>query len=449
MENNLVLPRGYDLIHTVPSKNDEELNSFRKEFFNIYNNLFCLKPLKEYILTSILDKFEKIADGNCDIKVVELSLFLINLNINFQDTSNFPQIQSIFSLLYKINFSNFQSRFVLLTYFETSFKYIQHKINDNQVLENLIRSYFSDVGILNQDLNYSVQVSTIFNKLIEKLKGTLNLELTEFIIGSLRQYFEHILSLNNFYLICENAVNFNSFSVAINIRSVNDDLKFKMFGFILNFFNNVIQIHGIDEDKFNELAKIITNFLKSIGYEVSKHHKSIFIEFFNNFINTCYLSLIHSLNNKNSAKTKYALITILQRLIVVLGSDSINFLSFFFSEQIRLNDPEIYEDTIKLLSNATQILKKESHGLISEYLFYFVALMKNYHIPKSNISEIEKNIISLYANFVKLVANITIELPEIFFMQTIKNFDFDYLVNLLYLIAYEIVDPTVRKDLYY
>lgn len=437
-----MLPKSYDLKSTIPSKNDEELNNFRKEFFNIYNNLYCLKPIKEYILKSILEKYEKIASGNCDLREVELSLFLLNLNISFADSNSFLEVQQILKYLFIIDFSTFQSKYVLLNYFETSYKYIQYKINDVIVLNRLLKIYFSPIGLMNSDLSYSSQVSIILNKLLEKLKNSLDPNSTEFIIYSLKEYFESLLSLNNFYVICENAVNFNSLSIVIGIRTVSENLKAQIFDFILHYFNRIIQIHGIDEEKFNEISKIITNFLKSVGYEVSLENKKIFIDFFNNYINNCYLNLANF--GQNTSKAKYSLITILQRLLIILGKDSISFLAFFFNEQIKLNDVDIFEDTIKLLGNSVQILKKESSYLICEYFAYFFSSIKSYAIPTSNISEVEKNVLSLYANFVKLIANITTDNPEILFNCTIKNFDFNELINFMVLICCNIVDSTVN-----
>jgi len=441
LENNLLLPKNYDLKNTIPSKNDEDLNNFRKEFFNIYNNLYCLKPIKEYMLKSILEKYEKIASNNCDLREVELSLFLLNLNILFADSNNYQEVQKILTYLYKIDFSNFQSKYVLLNFFETSYKYIQYKINDIAVLTKLLKTYFSPIGLLNEDLSYSSQISVILNKLLEKLKTALDANSTEFIIYSLKDYFENLLSLNNFYVICENAVNFNSMSIVIGIRTVSESLKTQIFEFVLQYFNRIIQIHGIDEEKFNEIAKMITNFLKSVGYEVSSENKKVFIDFFNNFMNNCYLNLANL--SQNTSKAKYSLITILQRLIIILGKGSIVFLAFIFDEQIKQNDLDIYEDTIKLLGNSVQILKKESAYLLCEYFAYFFSVIKSYAIPTSNISEVEKNVLSLYANFVKLIANVTIEIPYILFTCAIKNFDFYELLNLMILICCNILDSTV------
>jgi hypothetical protein len=393
------------------------------------------------MLKSILEKYEKIASETCDLREVELSLFLLNLNISMADSNNFPEVLQILNFLYNIDFANFESKYILLNFFETSYKYIQYKANDGAVLTKLLKSYFSPIGIMNQDLSYSSQVSVIFNKLLEKLKSNLDANSTEFIIYSLKSYFENILSLNNFYVICENAVNFNSLSIVVGIRTVGDSLKAQIFEFILHYFNRIIQIHGIDEEKFNEIAKIITNFLKSVGYEVSAENKKVFFDFFNNFVNSCYMNLANY--GQCTPKAKYSLITVLQRLIIILGKESISFLAFLFDEQIKNNDAEVFEDTVKLLGNSVQILKKDSAYLISEYFAYFFSVVKSHAIPTSNISEVEKNVISLYANFVKLLANITTEIPEILFTCAIKNFDFNELINLLILICCNIVDSTV------
>jgi len=436
-----MLPKSYDLKIILPSKNDEEENNFRKEFFTIYNNLYCLKPLKVYILKSIFEKYEKIANGNCDLREVELSLFLLNINISLAESNTYPEIPQILSLLYNIDFSNFQSKYVLLTFFDITYRYIQYKINDMEIFSKLLKIYFSQIGIMNQDLAYSSQVSLIFNKLLEKMKNNIDSNSIEYILFSLKEYFELIISLQNFYVICENAVNFNSMSIVVGIRTVGENLKSQIFDFILQYFNRVIQMHGIDEEKFNEIAKIITNFLKSVGYEVSPENKNIFIEFLNNFIKNYYLSLASY--NQNTTRTKYSLITILQRLIIILGKDCINFLAFFFDEQIKHNDADILEDTIKLLGNCIQIIKKGSISLVSEYFAYFFSIIKRQNIPTSNISEVDKNILSLFASYIKLIANLTTDIPEILFNGSIKNLNFNEFINFVILICCNIVDATV------
>ncbi len=441
----MILPKSLDLKNSLPNKNeDEDLTFFRKEFLSIYNNMYCLKPLKEYILKSILERFQIIVTGNCDLREIELSLHILTMTIPIGDYNTYQDIQHIFHLLFNIDFSNFQSKYVLLSYFDITYRFIQFKINDKLVLTKLLKIYFSGIGLMNQDTAYSIQVSIIFNKLLDKLKNSLDEELTEYIIYSLKNYLENLIHLRNFNLICENAVNFNSLSIVSGIRTVGENLKTQIFDFVFQYFNNVIQIHGMDEEKFNEIAKIITNFLKSVGYEVTLGNKKIFENFFNNFIKDCYLNLINY--NQNSSRTRYSLITILQRLIIILGKDSINFLAFLFNEQIKSNDNETLEDTIKLLGNSVQILKNDSISLVSEYFSYFFSIIKELNIPSSNISELEKNILSLYYHFVKVIANITTDIPETIFSASIKNFDFNELINLMINICCNIVDSTVKMD---
>lgn len=438
-----MLPKSYDLKNNLPNKNDDDdFNLFRKEYFNIFNNLYCLKPIKQFMLNSILEKFQKVATGNCDLREIELTLFLLNSNISYSDYNSYNEIQQIFHLLFNIDFSNFQSKYVLLTYFDITYRYIQYKINDKVVLTKLLKTYFSGIGIMNQDITYSCQVSIILNKLLEKLRNNLDEELTEFIILSLKGYLENLLGLHNFNIICENAVNFNSLSIVLGIRIVGENLKSQIFEFIFQYFNSVIQIHGIDEEKFNEISKIITNFLKSVGYEVTPENKKTFETFFNSFINNYYLNLANF--NQNTSRTKYSLITILQRLIIILGKDSINFLRFLFNEQIKSNDNEILEDTIKLLGNSVQILKNDSISLVSEYFFHFFSLIQSFHIPTSDVAEVEKNVLSLYANFVKFIANITTDIPQIIFSNDIEKFDLNELINFLINISCNIVDSTVK-----
>jgi hypothetical protein len=104
------------------------------------------------------------------------------------------------------------------------------------------------------------------------------------------------------------------------------------------------------------------------------------------------------------------------------------------------------EDSIKLLSNLSQILKKGSISLIRQYFPYYLNIIKGYNIPKENISEISKNIISLFSIFVKLIANILIDIPEELFD---NNFNLKDLVDFLYQICIETTCSSVNYIILY
>jgi hypothetical protein len=439
----MILPLKTDLINSYPNTINEDILTLRKEYFSIYNNLFCLKPLKEYILKSILLKFEKIEKENCNLHEVELTLFLLNISIPYADTNTLQDIHLIYAYLFGINFSKFQSKCIILTYFDISFRYIQYKSNEDTI-KNLLNIYFSPYGLMNQDLIYSNLVSIILNKLIEKLKSNLDINIIEICVISFKQYFDNIIQLNNYSIICENAINFNSISTCLSIKSVSEEIKLKMYGYLFDYLERCFQIFGVDEEKFNEYSKIIIQILKSIGQEISSDLKMVFNNFFNKFITNFYVRLAKI--NSNNNRIKNSLINILQRLIIILGPDCFQFLYLFFNQQQQINDTDNLEDSIKLLSNLSQILKKGSISLIRQYFPYYLNIIKGYNIPKENISEISKNIISLFSIFVKLIANILIDIPEELFD---NNFNLKDLVDFLYQICIETTCSSVNYIILY
>jgi len=428
----MMLPLKIDLVNSYPNSINEDILTLRKEYFSIYNNLFCLKPLKEYILKSILQKFDKIEKQNCNLNEVELTLFIMNITIPYADTNTLQDIHLIYSYLFSIDFSKFQSKCIILTYFDISLKYIQYKSYEDTI-KNLLNIYFSPYGLMNQDLIYSNFVSIALNKLIEKLKTNMDIKTIEICVISFKQHFENIIGLNNFSIICENAINFNSVSICLSLKIVSEDIKLSMYGYLFEYLGRCFQIFGVDEEKFNEYSKTIIQMLKSIGHEISPELKAIFVNFFNEFINNFYVRL--TIQNSNNFRIKHSLINILQRLIIILGADCFQFLFIFFNQQQQTNDSDTLEDCIKLLSNLSQILKKGSINLIRQYFPYYLNTMKGYNIPKDNVSEISKNIISLFSIFVKLVANILIDIPEELFNN--NNFNLKELVDFLYQICNE------------
>jgi hypothetical protein len=437
IENNLIIPKGYDL--NIELNEEDDFCNFRKDFTTILLRLVGISYIKEHFVGNIITRFEGVVGGQASPCEMELALYLLfNLQSTIQNHEYENElVKKAVNYLFSINFSEVNSDMILLLYFETLLKYQVIILPNYEVLIYVIRLFLSQKGILNQNMIVGVKICNLFDKFLDKAKMLVT-EIRSDIITSLMYLINTLIDSKNFLLLVEYNVIFHSLAlVSIEKLKDNPEKQIDFYRQIFALFTKIVSIYGIDEEKFQELAKLITNYLKGFSYEVTE--KTVFIEFLNAIYNDVYSKVI------TSEKAKYAMITILQRFIYILGKDSLNYIEYFLLNQIQYPNAEIYEDSIKLLHNITQLLKKESKGIVKKCFYLFFATIKGVNMPQQNISDEEKSILNIYMNFIKLIANLTHEdIVEIIFDPGLDNVNIDELINFLNFAASEIIDSSVR-----
>lgn len=450
IENYLIIPQDYDIKNDLSTLTDDDYFNFRKDFTNIFQNFFYLVPMKNFIFNSLDERFIKISQGTANLYEMELAVYLLNslqhpISNNDYTTYN-STLNKLVGYLFNINFSEADSDHLLILYYETIGKYLQFVLAHDEVLKYVIKVYLGKKGIMYENTKVGAKICVIFDKFIEKSK--LNIakshELSEEIANSIRTSIHMLIDFKHFPLLCDYSILFHSFSMIIFQKTFDENKRHMYFKDIIEIFQKILQTYGLDIEKFFELSKIITNFLKSFSHEILPIHKDLFIGFFNFYIKECYLKM------NNQSKAKYSMMTILQRLITILGKDSIQYLDFFIQQEIGFPSEELYEDAIKLLHNASQILKKDSKELITKFFFYFYEVVKKLTMPTSNISDVDKNTIAIFANFSKLLGIISLETVEVFFEnQGLYNVNLEELLKFSTYIACEIIDSTVYLNIYF
>ena len=280
-----------------------------------------------------------------------------------------------------------------------------------------------------------IKICYIFDKFLDKAKVLIT-DLRDDITTSLMYLINNLIDLKNYSLLSDFNVLFHSLALVSADKVKDNEKQIGLYKQIFNIFNRIASMYGIDEDKFQDLSKLITNYLKGFSNEIGD--KSVFVEFLNTIYNEIYAKVI------TSEKAKYAMITILQRFIYILGKDSMNYVEYFLLNQIGYPNVEIYEDSIKLLHNITQLLKKDSKPIVKKCFYLFFATIKSLSLPTHNISDEDKSILNVYMNFIKLISNMTHEdAVQIMFDEGLDNVNLEELLSFLNFISSEIIDPSV------
>jgi hypothetical protein len=201
----------------------------------------------------------------------------------------------------------------------------------------------------------------------------------------------------------------------------------------LNFDNNNLEI-------FVENLKILIQILKNFTFEIKDENIiNLFKDFFNNFIqNIC--------DNNLKTKNKNCLINfinILQSLIIFLGTNSMQYIEYFFFNNFITN--EIFEESIKLAQNIINYLDKNSKNFVQKIFFNFYNFVINLNLPSDMISDINRTILNIYADFIKFIQNISLKIPEILF--ELNGIDIFTLINFLIKTSVNIIDIVTRRKI--
>jgi hypothetical protein len=328
-------------------------------------------------------------------------------------------------------------------------------INNPTAIEQIIKLYISEQGIFYNGKDFcNLKIISYFDRFLSKLKpniGKIKLNINYNVLSNaIKEFINTLITTiqkqKNFEILKNYNLLFHSYGLIISFEN-NMENKKKLYEEALKLFNNMpTELHVYSNNYPTEpicelILNILTQFIQTISFEIkSDEIKKIFIDFFNNFIGLYCIKII---NNKNtSLLLRY--INFLQRLLILLGKDSSKYLEYFFNNNF-LN-PNTISDSLKLLQNCVNYLKKGSIFLIKKTFNSFYILISGFPLPKDNISEENKIIINIYIEFVKTFSNICQEIPEAFFENNgIDNLNFINLMKFLINIGSNFIESTQRK----
>lgn len=275
-------------------------------------------------------------------------------------------------------------------------------------------------------------------------------------IENVKKILHEITKTNNSKIINDFSSMYQSVGILINSLKINNenfkkDCYIEIFSILLGYFginvdftSFVILNEGdkIELDKFMFVSKLVLNFLKSFNSEI-KLDKLIFVNFFKIFFFKIYKSIdLTKFNSQTVITTHTTIINILQKILILLANDSLDIIEYFILNEFNNCSMDIFEQTIKLLINLTNLIKKDSYLMIERTLNILVNSVKNLGFPKTLISDNEKMIVNLYGHTTKLISNICNDFVEVIFESNLKNFDFiGFLINT----SINIIDQNIRR----
>lgn len=425
-------------------KNDEEFFKLRNDLSNIYKNIYNINILKEYIIDSLLNNLTFLLKINNEQNInaininslnkydIEFCLHLINtVQENFKsndlkDNSGLSQkIQKIYKILISYPFPNIKKAdFILLSYYDTINRGIEYIINETKVVEYMIKLYISEQGIFyNGEEFYKNKIINFFDKFLSKIKKNiskidLNLDLNTFvnsINGYIYKLINYIKTSKDYKILEKYILLFHLYGIIISIDKNNDNKK-NNYKNALKLFITIINDLNVNNTQLNEyicelILGCLIQFIQSVGMKIENVElKKLFLEFFDYFIENYCSKIINNKNNKLITK----FISLLQRILSLLGIDSLKYLEYFFKNSGYLNQNIIIE-SLKLLQNSINLLKNNTKILVKKTFNVFFKYISGLDFPKNNISDENKTLINIFAEFIKTFNCVTSYICEVIF----------------------------------
>jgi hypothetical protein len=119
------------------------------------------------------------------------------------------------------------------------------------------------------------------------------------------------------------------------------------------------------------------------------------------------------------------------------------YIEYFFFNNFITN--EIFEESIKLAQNIINYLDKNSKNFVQKIFFNFYNFVINLNLPSDMISDINRTILNIYADFIKFIQNISLKIPEILF--ELNGIDIFTLINFLIKTSVNIIDIVTRRKI--
>lgn len=126
----------------------EEFSKFRSEYIVVYQNLFCLKALKEYLIQLLETFFLSISNpNNLNLKLNEIELpfyLLLNLQHSLKDESDNILVSRVLKCVFQFNYTKIESELILQTFHEILNRYISFYMNDMNLMEYVVNVYMGN-----------------------------------------------------------------------------------------------------------------------------------------------------------------------------------------------------------------------------------------------------------------------------------------------------------------
>ena len=384
---------------------------------------------------------------------IEFCLYLISIlqegfiGNDFSNKDNVGQkLSRIYIILFSYPFTKIKNvDYVLLSYYNTINKGLENIKNNKNAIDYIIKHYISEEGIFYNGKNFYLnKIVNSFDRFLTKIKSNIQkmdnmsfIDLAKTVSEYLYKIILAIKNSQNFQLLKNYCLLFHCFGIIISLEKSIENKKY-LYEEALKLLTDFVDKLNTNNLQLNQaicevILDCVIQFIQTVQAKSNEIIKNIFVNFLDIFIGSYCINII---DNKNtSLLLKY--VNFLQRVLILLGKDSLKYLEYFFLNN-NLLQVNIFPDCLKLEQNTITSLKNDSKILVKKTFNTFYQTVLQFSFPNDNISEENKILINIFVEFMKTFGIISSEIPEVFF----ENGGID---NLIFLNLVEFILITGNK----
>ncbi|CDW81505.1 exportin-t [Stylonychia lemnae] len=410
------------------SEYEEDYHHYREEISTVFMNLAQVKQFHQLFIQGLAQLFESIVPGKTAFNHAEVPLFLAfhlhqAIPANQKESADNEYYQ-LMQYIIRIDFYSYSHKIVSLMFLENLVRYQAYFIKDPNFRNMIVTIFFSNKAIMSNEPQLSSRSCYLLLRLVERAQNEIItqaaqiIEQTVFVINKVEsgQHLDHLITYDDLLFL------YNIIGIFASNKKIDYEYR-----------------RQIEKDKITWILKFLNVFTKGFQQEISSMMKEVFGKVLQQV-----LSLLST--NLNNQVICDQVLQYLQKNVNLLGVEVKPMFTFMASSFIQRIEFERLEMFLTILNYSLTILKDQGIDLIDQLLFDLMQKMGIAKIPQSDTSDIEKNVIRIFAGFFKLLQTSVEINPQFIYSGTNQSF-FEGLISYMVTHYENNIDRNTKKTI--
>lgn len=423
-------------------EDEENFKVLRVDLWNLFVNTLLIPSLKARALEITEQKLISLKGNihNFTENQVELPMFLLTQMhaLICRDDKDLvsPQYQKLISQFISVNFIEANSKIVSIMYFEIWVKFASYFVHFPEAIPIFLENIMGNKGILSPWSKLASRSSFFLLRFIDRLKPQLA-PWAELIFEKAQEVIKLFESggsqldtndIENIYEIIGSMLN----GYNMPPDKIKDTLS-HYFGLI---YTKMVNMSSPHIDGYVELIRRLNFLIKSLSVQNASESKELFVEMSSN---------LYSVFEQYITSPIQEWTVFVQKSLVLSGVLMTDIAKQYVECLLKVDNMECLDSWIRLVNFIAIEWDEIGLQLIEAYIPVIFVQLEKIEFPKDNKADLDKDKISLYSKFSKLISTGVQKNSLVFISLNWKDI-FENLIKFLSFMVGQNVDKNLKKE---